>query len=530
MRAPSLGLLGLLAVVAVALPLRAQGVPCEDFPPPPSPPQGDAAPREDVFSQVFLAAPQNTGALVPRNVEMRLGGTVADLRAGLFSLTVSADGVPVEVVVDGVRVVPVADGGLLPANANIEVVIAPTDACPGCIGPVQQGFATNADVDTTPPSLDGVDVSGYVLPSQADQQDCGFFGGNTHSIEVAFDNDEAVEVSVAGRAARTEPVVMQRRLQLPPGIASMSLSLGATTPLAIGEAIVVVIAARDIAGNAAEPRVVRVRMRSFADRGQASLPALTCELPATPTLTRPSTWSTTPALRVLPPFEEVPLALRPAAGGADIALIPGAAVAEDARVGHIYTTAVAVDAGDYDVVGLPCPQCICPDCNTPFVERITISDAVDVDAPAAPVVVDVVDDPSPALAEGACVPDDASTVIVLEAGVDDVSGAADLVYDAVIAVDGDLPRPAGASVVATARDDGNIEVRLPTASIGRVAGSNFTLTLTARDAAGRTSQARYENVVDVDDAGCGGCGGDGSAAFVGVCAVTLLRRSRRHAR
>jgi hypothetical protein len=523
-------LLGLLAVVAVALPLRAQGRPCEDFPPPPSPPQ-DGAPRQDFISQIFLAAPQNTGVLLPRNVEMRLGGPVSELGLGFFTLSVSADGVPVDVVVEGVRVVPV-DDGLLPANANIEVTITPTEThpCPGCFGPLQHLFATNDDVDTTPPALSSVDVRGYILPSQADQQECGFFFGNTHSIEFVFDSDEELEVSLGGRAARTEPVVMLRRGVLPRGVTTLSFSLGATTPLSIGEAVVVVIAARDLAGNVAEPRVVRLRMRSFGDRGQNALPSLSCELPPTPALTRPSTWSTTPAFRVLPPFEEVPLALRPAAGGADIALIPGAAVVEDARVGHIYTTAAAVDAGDYDVVGLPCPQCICPDCNTPFVERITISGAVDVDAPAAPVVVDVVDDPSPALSEGACVADDASTVIVLEAGVDDVSGAADLVYDAVIAVDGDLPRPAGASVVATARDDGNIEVRLPTASIGRVAGANFALTLTARDAAGRTSQTRYDNVVDVEDSGCGGCGGDGSAAFVGVCAVTLLRRSRRHAR
>ena len=109
-------------------------------------------------------------------------------------------------------------------------------------------------------------------------------------------------------------------------------------------------------------------------------------------------------------------------------------------------------------------------------------------------------------------------------------GAADLVYDAVITTDDGLPRPAGEGVVATVRDDGDIALRLPTAPLGRVAGSNFSLTLTARDAAGRTAQTRYENVVDVAAAeGCSGCGGDGAAAFIGVFAFSLVR-SRRRAR
>ena len=224
------------------------------------------------------------------------------------------------------------------------------------------------------------------------------------------------------------------------------------------------------------------------------------------------------------PFEELPLALRPVDGqngGVDVPLVPVIDVVDEALGGHVYGVAVAVDAGAYDVVALACPHCTCASCNASPRQRVVLEDVIDEAAPNAPVVKDVIDDAAPDVSTGACVPDDAATLVVLEAAVDDVAGPADLVYDVVVRAEGGLPRPAGTALPALTRANGDVVVRVPTADFGRLAGSDFELTLTARDAGGHTSRGTYTSK-EAEEAS--GCGGGGAAAVVG--AIALLRRRR----
>ncbi len=500
------------------------------LPPPPQPPVGDAP---GFSGNLFLAAPPQLNDL-PRNVEIRLGGNVFEVELGFWTVVLrDAVGNELASSIDEDRVVP-ADG-LLPADSTIFVVIAPTNTnpCQGCFGEQQFQFSTNDVVDNVAPVIDGsLAVNGYVLPSLAEQQACGFFAGTQHTIEVPLSASEPTLFTVAGRTARGQPTLLLRdALSTPFSNQTVSLSLGNDVVVTLGEPVVVIVTARDLAGNVATPRALRVRMRSFRDRGAAGFVPFNCDLDAAPVVTVPSRLPTNPALRVVFPFEELPLALRPVTGGDDVSLVPVVDVAEDARVGHVFVTARPVAAGDYDVVTLECPSCLCAGCSAPLRQRITLDDVVDATAAASPQVRDVVDDPSPPLSVGSCQPDGAATIIVLAPAADDVAGPADLLYDAVVRQEGGLPRPAGSALPALLRGNGDIAVRIPSGELGRLGGSNFTLTLTARDVGGNLSQTTYENVVESPASGCGAAPAP-SAVAVPVAAVLLgllsgLRRRRR---
>ncbi|MDP2340582.1 MAG: hypothetical protein Q8O67_06475 [Deltaproteobacteria bacterium] len=499
-------------------------------PPPAQPPfEGDVP----GFGNVFLAAPPLVGA-VPRNVELVLGGTLAEIALGFWRIAVvvpgfSGPGLP-EIVVPSTVVNDriVVDGGLLPANSNIRVRIEPSEThpCQGCFGAQEFNFSTTSVVDTVAPVLDddAVTVHGFVLPSLSDQQACGFFGGDLHVLDVRLSTREPTLFTVAGRGVRTEPTVLVRRQFVDSAAQQLNLSFGRDIAFTLGEPIVVVVTARDLAGNISEPRVVRVRMRSFVDRADPELEALSCSLAAAADVAVPSVLPTHPSLRVVFPFEELPLSLRPVDNdGPEIPLVPVADVFEDARTGHVFETAREIPAGRYDVVNGPCPRCVCPECNVAPGTRVTIDDVTDASAPADPEVKAVLEDPSPDLSEGICHADDAATLIVLAPGVDDVSAPQDLVYDAVIRLKDGLPRPAGAALVPLLRANGDVVVRIPSGPFGRLVGTAFTLTLTARDAAGNTSKTTYENQGDnVDE---GGCSAAPVASFLVLAG--LLRRRRR---
>ncbi len=492
-------------------------------PPPAQPPFAGDAPG---FGSVFLISPPPLTNL-PRNVEVVLGGSVGDVALGFWRAVLSLEGssaVLPSQVIDGHVVV---DGGLLPANSALRLRIEPTETnpCQGCFGTQDLSFSTSDVVDTTAPLLDddAVVMNGFVLPSIVDQQACGFFGGDLHNLSVRLSSREPTLFTIAGRGARTEPTVLLKRQLVGPGAQDLSLSFGRDVAFTLREAVVIVVVARDLAGNVSEPRVVRLRMRSFRDRDESDLVPLVCELEASPDVLVPSRVPRHPALRIVFPFEELPLALRPLDDdGPEIPLVPVADVVEDARTGHVYQTAREIEAGRYDVVAGPCPRCLCPECNAAPRTVVVVNDVVDAAAPAEPQVRAVLDDPSPALSEGACQADDAATLIVLAPGVDDVSAPADLVYDAVIRLADGLPRPAGAALLAWQRADGDTVVRIPSGPFGRLIGAPFTLTLSARDASGRVSKTTYENDVD-DDAG-GGCG---AAPLASVVALAALLRRRR---
>jgi len=504
----------------VASGAHAQGNPCVELPPPPPP----GIPGDVPFGSVVLVSPPSF-AVVPRNVEIQLGGSLSDLARGFFAVRLSVAGETLPSRVDSNGVV-VVDGGLLPANVDVllDIDITDTNPCPNCTaGPQQFTFTVSDLIDDEAPVIDddAITLNAFVLPSLQEQQQCGFFNAETHAFEITIDDDSDANFSIGARSARDEPAILARSLAAG-APRTFTFSFGRESSFTLGEAIVFVITARDLAGNVSAPAVRRVRMRSFKDRGAPDLAPLSCELPIGPTVDVPSRVPRNPTLRVVFPFEEIPLALRPRSGGEDVSLVPVADVAEDARVGHLFQTARLVEAGDYDVVSLSCTRCLCQDCNVGPRQRITVVDVVDEAAAEASNVVAVFDDPAPALSEGACQPDDAATIVVLSPAGDDVSGAADLIYDAVVTTDGDLPRPAGNGLQALRRGDGNVVVRLPTGPLGRLAGSDFTLVLTARDVGGHVTRIVYDNVV-VDEGGCNDAGGAGAGAVL----LGLLGRRRR---
>lgn len=506
------------AFADIAVPAPACDVAFPPAPSPPPPPDDEGQFFGNVF---FTAPPLGTSQAVPRNVQVRLGGSTSDVGRGFFDIASDAGAVH---VVDA-DVLP--DAGLWPANTTVTVTLtpSPTNPCQGCFGQQQITFVTNDVVDDEAPALDvdGVVANGFVLPSIAEQQQCGQFGGNTHTLEVTVPTVEPLFLTVGGRSARNAPTLLLRD-----GFVSstqpLSLSFGNTVVLTLGEAVVLVLTARDLAGNVSPPIALRVRMRSFKDRVTTEIAPLTCALSPRPEVEVPGRLPRNPSLRVLFPFEELPLALRPVNGGDDVPLVPTADVVDDARGGHVFQTSAPVDAGEYDVVGLACPHCLCASCNALPRQRVVLDDVVDEVAPAGPVVTAIIDDPAPATAVGACHPDDAATLVVLAPAEDDVSGPADLLYDVVVRVDGGLPRPAATALPALRRADGDVVVRVPTAEFGRLAGSDFELTLTARDVGGHTSRGSYTSKED-EEAGCGG--GGSAAGVVGVVLVALRRRARR---
>lgn len=499
---------------------QAQVSPCVELPPPPQP----GIPGDVPFGSVVLVSPP-AFSVVPRNVEIQLGGSLSDLARGFFSVRLSAAGETLPSHVDE-RGVVVVEGGLLPADATVLLDIdgTETDSCPTCTGGLQQFSFTVSDViDEEAPVIDddAIAINGFVLPSLVDQQECGFFTGETHSFEVTLnDDDESASYSIGARSARDEPTILAQSLAAG-SPRTFAFSFGRESNFNLGDAVVFVVTARDFAGNVSSPVVRRVRMRSFKDRGVPDLAPLSCELAAAPAVNAPAHLPRNPTFRVMFPFEETPLALRPRNGGDDVSLVPVADIAEDARVGHVFQTARLVEAGDYDLVALPCNRCLCPECNVSPRKRVTIDDVLDEVAAEASDVVAIFDDAAPALSQGVCQPDEAATFVVLSPADDDVSGAADLIYDAVVTTDGDLPRPAGTGLQALRRGDGNVVVRLPTGPLGRLAGSDFKLVLSARDLGGHVTRIVYENVV-ADEGGCNSASGVGAAGVL----LLLLRRRR----
>lgn len=530
---PESGILVFMRVCFLLLAcLPAMAVPVVDCPPPSTAPTFPQPPGEGGriggLGTVFLLSPPG-GVTVPRNAELILRGSVQELSLGFWSVVVTSDFagevVPSSVVNDRVLVT----AGLLPADSTIHVTIEPTQTnpCQGCFGTQEFSFSTNDVVDTTAPLIDAavLSVNGFVLPTIADQQACGDFGGALHAIDVVLAAAEPTFVTIAARGARTEPTVLLQNALVFSAAQQVSLSLGNDVTFNLGEAVVVVLSARDMAGNVSAPRVLRLRMRSFLDRSVPDLLPLSCELAAAPDVFVPSRLPNHPALRVVFAFEDLPLALRlRESDGPDIPLVAIADIVEDARIGHVYQTARSVDAGAYDVVAAPCLRCRCPECNAVPRTQIIVDDVVDERAPSLPAVRSLLDYPSPALSVGRCQPDQASTLLVLSPGDDDVSAATDLMYDAVIRLDDGLPRPAGTALQPWQRANGDIVVGIPSGPFGRLIGSAFTLTLSARDAAGRVSQTTYEN--SADDAEAEGCATTPTSSLAALL-VFFARRRRR---
>jgi hypothetical protein len=500
---------------------------------------GGAVPREgagaDVavpppgFGQPFIVSPPGNIANVPRNVEIVLAGDMSgfDVDPPQFSLEVaSTDGNRSPLVRDGSRFHPLAP---LPAGESFLVTLAPTAAhpCPDCVGTQQLGFTTGDEVDVTPPVLDAAPaVNVFVMPDPEQAAQCGVFFGTTHNIVVDFGPALPTNafISVQARIENGPPVALFDQFNSGTFFQATG-TVGPNVPVALDDAFYLAFTPRDLAGNVGGVRVVRVRARSFADQAtpSAQLSPKWCEMPEHATVAVPSTLPTNGQLEVSFPFEEVPLALRVPGGApsSDIPLVP----VEDTPFGHVYATAAPLPAGaDLDVVGLACPHCICEGCEEVPPTRVHVADVEDVEAPAAPVIVELGEDadPEPAVEEQ-CRPDRAALVVMLEAGEDDVAAPLDLRYDATLRLDGGPPLVLARGARPAERANGGVVLRLETGGLARILGRDFELTLTAVDAAGhRSSEATRTGQAEA----AGGCAAAPAPAGALLAVLALLARRR----
>jgi hypothetical protein len=501
---------------------------------PPTPPGADGdvpgggAPQEPFFGSVLVVAPPAGVGAVPRNVELVLGGALNEVEDGFWDISLRGPAGAIPFTRDGARLLP--DGGLLPVGSvTLALAANATHPCQGCFPPGEQRIDVIDVVDVTPPAFSELIVHEFVPPPLEQQTRCSNILGTGDLFEAAVVTDESATVHVAARHALVAPrVVMPGMLALRGELAVLVVNLATTPLVSAGDDVVAVFVARDLAGNVSSPLATRVRARSLLTITDPAttldeVPELRCALDAAPETHVPSHLPRNPSLRVVFPFEEIPLAL--AREGEVVALVPGADVFDDARAGRLYSPARPMDPGAWDLVSLPCERCICPACTSPLHVPLVLDDVVDVDPPSRPVVRALIDDPAPPRSNGTCTPDRAATLAILAPGEDDTAGPFDLVYDVVVQLGDDPPRPVGVALPALTRADGDVVVRLPTASLGRIIGEPFTLVVAARDTAGNVARTTYAQVGIGDDAGC-------AAAPAGVPAQLVfawlwVRRRRR---
>jgi MYXO-CTERM domain-containing protein len=493
----------------------------EDAPP-------GSPPDQPAFGSVMLVAPPPGAGPVPRNVEIVLGGNLVELEQGFWDLWIDGPSGRVAFGLDGARVVP--DGGLLPAGV-VQITLQPsaTLPCQGCFPPAVLTLEVTDVVDLTPPVFTDVVIHELVPPSFEQQAACNAFIGTVDFLAVALTTDEDAFAAVAARHALVEPRIVLQFGHMRAGSRTALLGNLAQTPVvAEGDDVVVVAFARDLAGNASPPLVTRVRARSMSSVPDAGttideLAELRCALDAVPAVSVPSRLPRNPSLRVVFPFEDVPIVLR--RGDEVVAVVPGADVVEDARTGRLFSPVQPVAPGVWELVSLPCERCVCPQCTLPLRVPLVIDDVVDVQVPSAPRVRTLLDDALPPRSEGRCGPDRAALLAVLAPGEDDVSGAHDLVYDVSVRVGADPPRPMGIGLSPLRRADGDVVLRLPTAPFGRIVDRALTLDVTARDAAGNASTATWSQAEDDD--GQSGCGTTGAGTALALAGLALRRRRRR---
>jgi hypothetical protein len=524
---------------ALALPATAQPVPppaddpCADFrgfgAPPPIPPDGDAI-AEPGFGGVFVVSPPNGAFDVPRNVEIRLGGDVNALDVEPAQMAVLLlDGlggrVPYERI--GLELHPLAP---LQPGQTFVVRVETTDAnpCPDCFGIQEMSFTTGQEIDREAPVLEGTPpVQVFVLPNGEQAEQCGVFFGQTHAILIDFGPALPTNtwISVAGKKDGAPPqslIEVFNTGQLTPA----QTNVGNTVPTALGDVFFVALTPRDLAGNVGEARVVRVRARSFTDQQipRDQLKPLWCDMPETPAVIAAETLPTNGELVVDFPFEEVPVALRDV-DEPDAPVIPLVPV-RDTASGNVYNTVVPLPAGkSFDVVGLPCTQCVCAGCTHFEPQRVLVGDGPDNTAPAAPEFIELREDASPPLSvEEQCVPDRPAILAILAGGVDDTTAAIDMRYDANIAIDGQPPVVLGRSLIARDIGNGQVEVRIETNGFGRVLGDPLELTLEAIDAAGNRAAATHLHG-QVEEKGCAAT--SSTSLLAALALLGLLRRVGR---
>ena len=490
-------------------------------------------PDQPSFGSVFVVTPPAGTGPVPRNVEILLGGTLNELDQGFWDLRIDGRVGSIPFERDGARIVP--EGGLLPpGTVKLSLTTTAAHPCNGCFSPTLIALEVTNIVDATPPTFTEFVLHDVVPPPLDLQTRCGSFAGTGDVFEVSLVSDEDALVGFSARNALLAPRnVIQTGLVWGNYRASFATSLTPTQVISAGDDVVIVARARDLAGNLSPPLVTRLRARSMTTVPDATttildLPEQRCELDAVPEVRVPEHLPRNASLRVVFPFEEQPLALQRA--DELVPLVPGADVVEDARVGRLFAPARPVEPGPWTLVNLPCTRCVCPDCTAPLSQAIVVDDVVDTSAPAAPVVRALLDDAEPPRAEGRCAPDHAATLAVLAPGDDDIAGPFDLTYDVVVRL-GDGPlRPLGQGLVPFRRADGDVVLRLPTASFGRIVDADLTLEITARDTAGNASTTTWSQGLAAVD---GGCAASGSDAGVGSATALLglaLRRRRRRRR
>jgi hypothetical protein len=501
------------------------------IPDPGAPPVRSVAPAGALpgSQSLELARPPLEADVVPRNAVFRLGGDVAGLARGLWQVRFVQRDVLLPTTIDGDRVV-VDD--LAPGPLRVTVTTSATHPCPECFGPVTRELFVTDDDDERPPVLRDVRVESFILPPLDLQQRCNQGFGTDDVVTVVATVDEPVLLRVFARADRVDPrVLFDNGLAL---VGRAALAVGANfASLAPADRVVVVLAHEDLAGNVGDPVVVRVRRRPPGSVDPAvltldELPPRICTLPSVPDVAVPARLPRNPRIRVVFPLEDLPLAVQPADGGAAVPLVPDAAFTDDGRGGRFFAPAVPLPAGAWDVVPLPCPRCLCPTCTAPLRTRVELTDVVDAAPPAEPTVRGLIDDADPDPADGACHPDRPATLVALAPGSDDVAGSADLVYDAVVTDEDGLRRPVGDGLLPLRRANGDLAVRVPTATVGRFVGSSMRLELVARDTAGNASAP--VSVDGVPGAAMAGCAaGPSSGALLALATVLGFRRRRRAA-
>jgi hypothetical protein len=506
---------------AYALPV----FPAIDRPPPPDAPDGEPG-DEPAFGSVFVVLPPAGAGPVPRNVELTLGGTLAEVEQGFWDLRIEGNGGRIAFTIEGGRVT--VDGGLLPPGI-VTLTLSPTAShpCSGCFPPSRMTLEVTDVVDVTPPTFSQLVIHDFVPPPIDLQTRCNRFVGTGDVLQVAVTAEEDAIGFFAARHPLVEPrTVLQTGLLYGGYGAAFNVNLSPTTLVAAGDEVIVIGVARDLAGNVSPPLVTRLRVRSMLAVPDETLtvfdvPEQRCALDGAPEVQVPQRLPRNPSVRVVFPFEEQPLALQQ--GDELVSLVPGANVVEDARAGRLFFAPRPIDPGAWTLVNLPCTRCICPLCTVPLAETVVIDDVVDTTPPAAPIVRGLLDDADPPTAAGTCSPDRAATLAVLAPGDDDFADSHDLVYDVALRLGDDPPRPLGVGLHALRRADGDVVLRLPTAPFGRVVDAALTLEITARDTAGNTSTTTWTQGAGEPE---GGCATSGEGAVVAL-AVLAVRRGRR---
>jgi hypothetical protein len=502
---------------------------------PPSAGARDAGSQEPINGgALFVEFPPVWVGAVPRNVELRLGGALDELDQGFWEVGLEGGAGSIFYEREGDRILP--QGGLLPAG-EVVITIAPSESnpCPSCWGVWEQTLSVDDVVDLEPPAFTSVVVHELVPPSMEEQTRCNQFLGESDFIALAFMTDETTEVTFAARHERV-PV----QLMLSAGTFSLAgtwggtfLQLGASPPVAVGDDVFASVVLRDLAGNVSAPHNTRIRAQALRglespDISVDQIPERRCTLAPGPVVFLPEHLPQNPVLRVVFPLEEYPLVV--ASGSTSIPLLPDDMVADDVGLGRLYVPAQPLLPGPWELQSLPCERCVCPDCLTPLRLPLVVDDVVDQAAPRPPVVLEVLEDSSPAPAAGECTPDRAALLLVLAPGEDDHAGPYDLLYDVTVAIRDDPPRPVGTAIVPQRRADGAVVLRLPTHRLGRLIGEPLRFSVTARDPAGHRARAVHEHAGDVVDTGCASTTAPTSWLVLAAFFVVVGRRTRSHRR